>query len=62
MGEILHKKGDRKNIREKILNEIYCSTVKDKLSIIANLSKKLTPRTYIQPLIMCLFSSDKLQI
>ena len=41
MGEILHKKGDRKNIREKILNEIYCSTVNDELSVIANLSKYL---------------------
>ena len=56
MGKILYKKGIR-----KILNEIYCNTVKDKLFEIANLFKKLTPRTYIQPLVMCLFSSDKFQ-
>ena len=49
MGEIIHKKGDRKNIREKILNEIYCSTVKDKLSEIANLSKNLLLGLILNP-------------
>ena len=49
MGEILHKKGDRKNIREKILNEIYCSTVKDKLSEIAYLSKNLLLGLILNP-------------
>ena len=48
MGEILHKKLKKKkdegNMREilgKIWKEIYCSTVKDKFSEIANLSKNL---------------------
>ena len=55
MGEILHKKGDRKNIREKILNEIYCSTVKDKLFEIANLSKNLLLGLIFNPW-LCVFS------
>ena len=41
MGKDLHKEGDRKNIREKILNKTYCSTGKNKLSKIANPSKNL---------------------
>ena len=41
MREILHKKGIGKIIRGKILKEIYCSTVNDELSVIANLSKYL---------------------
>ena len=41
MGKNLHKEGDRKNIREKIPNKIYCSTGKNKLSKIANPSKNV---------------------
>ena len=41
MGKDLHKEGDRKNIREKIPNKIYCSTGKNKLSEIANPSSDL---------------------
>ena len=41
MGETFHKKGIGKILREKILNTIYCSTVKNKLSKIANSSKNL---------------------
>ena len=33
--------GDRKNIKRKILNEIYCSTVENKLSKIATSSLNL---------------------
>ena len=55
MGEILHKKGDRKNIREKILNEIYCNTVKNKLSEIANSSKNLLLGLLFNPW-LCVFS------
>ena len=43
MGEILHEK-KKKKMREilgKIWKEIYCSTVKDKLSEIDNLLKNL---------------------
>ena len=39
MGEILYKKREKK--LGKIWKEIYYSTVKDKLSEIANLSKNL---------------------
>ena len=42
MGETLHKWGiKKKNIRKEILNENYCSTVKNKLSEIANSAKNL---------------------
>ena len=44
MGEILHEKKKKKKMREilgKIWKEIYCNTVKDKLSEIDNLSKNL---------------------
>ena len=41
MGETLHKKGIRKLLEKKILNEIYGSIVKNKLSEIANSSKNL---------------------
>ena len=54
MGEILHKKGIRK-ILGKILNEIYCSTVKDKLFEIANLSKNLLLGLIFNPW-LCVFS------
>ena len=55
MGEILHKKGIGK-ILGKILNEIYCSTVKDKLFEIANLSKNLLLGLIFNPW-LCVFSS-----
>ena len=41
MGENLHKEGDRKNTKKKILNKIYCSIGKNKVSKIANPSKNL---------------------
>ena len=41
MGKDLHKEGDQKNIREKILNKIYCSIGKNKLSEIVNPSSDL---------------------
>ena len=44
MGETLHKWGiekKKKNIRKEILNENYCSIVKNKLSEIANSAKNL---------------------
>ena len=41
MGETLHKIGIGKILEKKILNEIYCSTVKNKLSKIANSPKNL---------------------
>ena len=56
MGEILHKKLKKKkdegNMREilgKIWKEIYCSTVKDKLSEIAKISKNLLLRLIFNP-------------
>ena len=41
MEETLHKWGMGKNIRKEILNENYRSTVKTKLSKIANSAKNL---------------------
>ena len=41
MRETLHKWGMGKNIRKEILNENYCSTVKNKFSEIANSAKNL---------------------
>ena len=62
MGENLHKEGDRKNTKKKILNKIYCSTRKNIPSEIANPSKNLSsdlnstldyvsfpPRTNLKP-------------
>ena len=58
MGKDLHKEGDQKNIREKILNKIYCSIGKNKLSEIVNPSSDLNstldyvsfpPRTNLKP-------------
>ena len=49
MGETLHKGGSEKISREKILNEIYCSTGKNKLSEIANPSKNLPLGLILHP-------------
>ena len=59
MGETLHKRGSKKYYEEK-LNEIYCSTVKNKLSEIANSSKNLPLGLIVNPW-LCVFSSlDKI--
>ena len=49
MEETLHKCGIEKNIKRKILNAIYCSTVEYKLSEIANSSKNLLLRLIFDP-------------
>ena len=54
MGKELHKERDRKNIRKKIPNKIYCSTGKNKLSEIANPSKNVILELKFNPR-LCLF-------
>ena len=61
MGENLHKEGDRKNIREKIPNKIYCSTGKNKLSEIANPFKNLLLGLKFDPWLCVFSSSDRLK-
>ena len=62
MGENLHKGRDRKNIRKKIPNKIYCSTGKNKLFEIANPSKNLLFGLEFN-LCLCVYSSsDRLKI
>ena len=46
MGEIFHKRGIEKKEKKKILKEICCNTVKEKLSEIANLSKTYSSDLY----------------
>ena len=61
MGENLHKGRDRKNIRKKIPNKIYCSTGKNKLFEIANPSKNLLFGLKFNPRLCVFSSSDRLK-
>ena len=62
MGENLHKGGDGKNSKKKIPNKIYCSSGKNKVSKIANLSKNLLLELKFNLRLYVFSSSDRLKI
>ena len=61
MKETLHKRERGKNTSKEIVNENYCSTVKNQLSGIANSSKNLLLRHIFDPKVRVFSSSDRLQ-
>ena len=59
MKETLHKRERGKNTSKEIVNENYCSIVKNQLSGIANSSKNLLLGHIFDPRLCVFSSSDK---